>query len=138
MIQPTLGEVAVIILLTTLALAGPTPKPTIDLDMGHSVVLELPAAPVIVRVTDTHVAQAQRLGESNTILLQGRALGETDLVVTYGEGRPLLHVDLNVHRNLSAARRLIADLSDTEPDVQWTVVPARPVTARPVTAPPSP
>ena len=60
----------------------------LDIELGKSVVLELPRTPTAIAITDPTVANPVSLGLASKIQVQGTALGTTDLVVQYGSNIP--------------------------------------------------
>lgn len=86
---------------------GPDPeRDLLELRLGKSLVLTLPEAPLSVSVTRSDVATATELGTPEVLLLQGRQLGTTDMVVIFPGGR-LQMWDIEVARDLRPLERAL-------------------------------
>ncbi len=80
----------------------------LDIELGKSIVLEMPRVPSAIAITDATVANSVLLGSSGRkIQIQGTKLGTTDLVVQFGANTPPLIYEVTVHRDLSELIRQI-------------------------------
>ncbi len=87
----------------------------LDVEVGKSVVLELPRTPSALAVTDPNVANPMQLAVGNRFQIQGVKIGTTDLVVQYGSGVPAETYEITVHRDLSDLVRRIDSIVEGEP-----------------------
>lgn len=87
----------------------------LDIELGKSVVLELPRTPTAIAITNPEVANPVSLGVASKIQIQGTALGTTDLVVQYGASVPPTIYEITVHRDLSDLIRRIDSIVEGEP-----------------------
>jgi hypothetical protein len=95
------------LLLALPALADEQPQ-LVTVSPGKSAVLQLSRTPTFFSVTDTEVATVVELGEATTLLVQGRAIGTTDLVISYDDpADPVAILDVTVQRDLAPLRRAI-------------------------------
>ena len=97
------------------ALAQEERSDWLDIELGKSVVLELPRTPTAIAITDPTVANPVSLGLASKIQVQGTALGTTDLVVQYGSNIPPTIYEITVHRDLSDLVRRIDSIVEGEP-----------------------
>lgn len=87
----------------------------LDIELGKSVVLELPRTPTAIAITNPDVANPVSLGVASKIQIQGTALGTTDLVVQYGPTIAPTIYEITVHRDLSDLIRRIDSIVEGEP-----------------------
>ncbi len=87
----------------------------LDIELGKSVVLELPRTPTAIAITNPEVANPVSLGVASKIQIQGTALGTTDLVVQYGPNVAPTIYEITVHRDLSDLIRRIDSIVEGEP-----------------------
>ena len=87
----------------------------LDIELGKSVVLELPRTPTAIAITNPDVANPVSLGVASKIQIQGTALGTTDLVVQYGPNVAPHIYEITVHRDLSDLIRRIDSIVEGEP-----------------------
>lgn len=96
-----------------------TPKADwLDIEVGKSVVIELPAVPRAISVTDPNVADIVQLGAPTRWQVQGKAVGTTDLVLQFpGDVPPMLY-EVSVHTDLSdLVRRVDAMIEGETPKI---------------------
>jgi len=93
------------------------PPLLVEVSPGRSAVLELPRAPAAFSVTDTEVATAVVLGAPTTLLVQGRSIGTTDLVIRYHDPADSIAIlDITVQRDLAPLRRAIEAIVAPAPE----------------------
>lgn len=107
---------------TAIALGADPPEPAaeepelLEVELGKSVLLTLPRTPVSLAVTDPDVATVTTLGTPTTVMVQGRTLGSTDLVVNLGGPDPIAIFDIEVRRDLGDLRRMIEHVTERSYD----------------------
>ena len=86
----------------------------LEIDLHKSVVLQTPQTPVSVAITDPNIIGVQNLGVGRKYMIQGNAIGTTDLIVQYGPGIPEMRYEVTVHRDLTELIRRIDSLVEGE------------------------
>ena len=103
-----------ILLLSVLGAMADDPTEPLQVPVGRSLVITLPTAPLSVAVTDPRIANVVPLGSAETLVLQGLALGSTDLSLVFSGGRVELY-DVEVARDLDPLRRAIDGIVEGRP-----------------------
>jgi pilus assembly protein CpaC len=102
-------------LATSTAFAGEDRSDWLDIEMGKSIVLELPQVPRAISVTNPMVADIIQLGAPTRWQIQGKSIGTTDLVIQFSGDIPPMLYEITVHRDLSDLIRRIDGLIDGVP-----------------------
>ena len=89
--------------------AAPEERERIEIPPGKSAVLELAEVPVAVSITDTDVATVQTLGAPTLLLVQGKRLGSTDMLIVFNDDR-LRFWDIQVSRDLTPLSRTVTNV----------------------------
>lgn len=82
----------------------------VEVRVGHSAVVQLESVPSAWSVTDEDVATVTPLASPQTLLVQGREVGTTDLVLVVGDEVHML--DITVQRDLAPLRRVVDEVGD--------------------------
>ena len=85
----------------------------LEIELGKSIVLEVPGDPLTIAITNPEVARLVQLG-GTTIQIQGKSLGTTDLVAYYKNSNPIIW-EITVQRDLSDLVRRIDSIVEGEP-----------------------
>lgn len=83
----------------------------LDIELGKSIVIELPGVPRAISVTNPLVADIQQLGSAMRWQVQGKSLGTTDLIIQFADRPPMIY-EVTVHRDLSELVRRIDSMVD--------------------------
>lgn len=110
-------------LLTTIALSFAAPEAHaqetrsewIDIEVGKSIVIETPKNATAVAVTDPTVAEPVPLASPNKIMIQGKQVGTTDLIIQQAGGAPFYRYEITVSRDLTDLVRRIDDIVEGAP-----------------------
>ncbi len=90
---------------------GPDPeRDLLEISRGGALILTLPQAPLAVSVTRPDVATATATAIPEVLLIQGRQLGTTDMIVVFPGGR-LQAWDISVARDLGPLKRTLEQIS---------------------------
>jgi pilus assembly protein CpaC len=98
----------------TPALAQDQRSDWLEIEVGKSIVLELPKVPRAISVSSPLVADIVQLGSPTRWQVQGAQIGTTDLVIQFVEGPPMIY-EVTVHRDLSDLIRQIDVVVQGEP-----------------------
>ena len=90
----------------------------VEVRLGHSAVVQLDAVPSAWSVTDEDIATATPLASPQTLLVQGKAIGTTDLVLVVGDEVHI--IDLTVQRDLAPLRRAVDEIVADQPETSST------------------
>ncbi len=106
---------ALVLLTTAPALAQEERSDWLDIEVGKSIVLELPQVPRAISVTNPVVADIVQLGSATRWQVQGSRIGTTDLVIQFNGNLPPMIYEVTVHRDLSDLIRRVDSIVDGEP-----------------------
>jgi pilus assembly protein CpaC len=103
------------VLLPTSAMAQSEDSAWLDIELGKSLILETASDPTTIAVTDATICIAQTMGNARKIQVQGLEIGNTDLVIQFGDHGNDLTYDVVVHRDLSDLIRTIDTITEGTP-----------------------
>ena len=86
----------------------------VPIELGKSVVIDLPRQPKALALTDPTIARLQSISGTR-YQLQGVSLGTTDLVVQYGDALATQSYEISVQRDLTDLIRRITSIVEGEP-----------------------
>lgn len=90
----------------------------LEIEVSKSIVLELPAVPRALSVTNPMIADFIQLGGPQRWQIQGKSIGTTDLVIQFGGDTPPMIYEISVHRDLTdVIRRIDAQVPIDPPRV---------------------
>jgi pilus assembly protein CpaC len=118
-----LKMLATLVVLFTALLAVPTSSAQaadersgwLEIELGKSLVVELPDVPRAISVTNPTVADIVQLGSPLRWQVQGKKIGTTDLIIQFSGDRPPMLHEVTVHRDLSDLIRRIDNLVESNP-----------------------
>jgi pilus assembly protein CpaC len=116
MLAPLLALItALLTMLGSVAHAQDGRSEWLEIELGKSIVIELPEVPRAISVTNPTVADIIQLGSPKRWQVQGKRIGTTDLIIQFsGDIPPMLH-EVTVHRDLSDLIRRIDSLVESDP-----------------------
>jgi pilus assembly protein CpaC len=87
----------------------------LEVEVGKSIVLEMPRTPTTIAMTDPNIINLQPLTTANKIQIQGLSIGTTDLIVEFGANNPPMIYEVSVNQDLSDLIRRIDSIVEGEP-----------------------